>query len=264
VHRDRWSPRLVALDIDGTILRGDQPVSNRVRATIRNAIAAGAHVVLATGRPVIGTRPVLVELELAGGDVLCSNGAVRMDAATGAFRDVHRFHAGQVVDRLRSLLPGVIFAVEQLGAGNLVTGQFPGAPDALERLVDHVRLVAEPVTRLTAWWGEHTATELAAAVGVAGLSGVQWFLDDHEPWLVAGPEGISKAVALERVRLDLGVPADATLAVGDGTNDVEMLRWAAHGVAMGQAPDSVKAAAHEVTGTVDEDGLATVLERWFG
>jgi hydroxymethylpyrimidine pyrophosphatase-like HAD family hydrolase len=59
------------------------------------------------------------------------------------------------------------------------------------------------------------------------------------------------------------VPAEATLAVGDGGNDIEMLRWAGLGVAMGHAPDEVKAAADEVTGSVHEDGLAQVLERWF-
>jgi hydroxymethylpyrimidine pyrophosphatase-like HAD family hydrolase len=253
------------LDIDGTILRNGHPVSARVHAAITSARAAGVHVVLATGRPVIGTLPVLAELELTEGNVLCSNGAVRMDAATGAFRDVHRFHAGPVVARLRSLLPGVIFAVEQLGTDNLVTGELPGAgPGALRHLVDHVRLVAEPVTRLAAWWGGHTVAEMASVLEAAGLPGASWILDQDEPWLVAVPDGISKAVALEKLRVELGVPAEATLAVGDGPNDVEMLRWAGCGVAMGQALDTTKAAAREVTGTVDEDGLAAVLERWFG
>jgi hypothetical protein len=155
-----------------------------------------------------------------------------------------------------------LFAVEQPGEGNLVTGAFPGFGTP-ERVVDHDTLVAEPVPRLTVWWGGYTADELSARVSSAGFSGVTYTLDQNAPWMVAVAEGISKGAALEQLRVELGVPADATLAVGDGENDVEMLRWAACGVAMGQAPDEVKAAACEVTGSIDDDGCAAVLERWF-
>ena len=78
-------------------------------------------------------------------------------------------------------------------------------------------------------------------------------------WLDITPEGVSKAAALEGVRRRLGVEPGATVAVGDQRNDLEMLRWAARGVAMDNAPDEVKAAADEVTGHVDDDGLVAVL-----
>ena len=73
------------------------------------------------------------------------------------------------------------------------------------------------------------------------------------------PEGVTKASALEQVRRKLGVEPANTVAVGDQRNDVEMLEWAARGVAMGQAPDEVKAAADEVTAPIDDDGAALVL-----
>ena len=260
-----WGPpRLIALDIDGTILRVGQPVSERVLAGIRNAMAGGTHVVLATGRSVYSTRPVLTELGLVAGEVICSNGAVRMDLATGEFRAVHEFEVAPVVDQLRELLPGAQFAVERLGSGALISGPLPTQtePEWL-RHVDFGTLVAEPTTRLTLFWKGHTAEELSVRLNGTGLAGITYNLDPVDPWLVAVAEGITKAAALEQLRAELGVPIEATLAVGDGTNDIEMLRWAGLGVAMGQAPDLVKAAAREVTGTFDEDGVAAILERWF-
>ena len=258
------APRLIALDIDGTILRAGQPISQRVLTGVERAVAAGAHVVLATGRTALSTRPVLAELGLTAGSALCSNGAVWMDAASGEFPVVHRFDPAPVVGLLRNLLPGAYFAVEQLGTANLVTGPFPGdAEIAPTHLVDHLTLVVEPVTRLTAWWGGHTPEELQARIGTIRLDGARYSFDHEEPWIVAVPEGISKGASLERLRVQLGVPETATVAIGDGENDVEMLGWAAHGVAMGQAPHTVKAVADEITGTLDEDGAATILERWF-
>jgi soluble P-type ATPase len=262
--RSDWrpAPKLIALDIDGTILRSGQPVSPRVHSAISRAMASDAHVVVATGRPVISARPVLAELGMTEGYVLCSNGAVRMCAATGEFLEVQWFDAGPVVRRLHCLLPGALFAVEQLGEQNLATGEFPEFTAIPPLLVDHETLVAAPVPRLTVWWPGHTSAEMAHEVRSVQIPGVRFTLD-QEPWLVAVSAGVSKGSALERLRLELGVPAESTLAVGDGDNDEEMLRWAAHSVAMGQAPISVRAIAVEVTGTVDEDGLATVLERWY-
>jgi hydroxymethylpyrimidine pyrophosphatase-like HAD family hydrolase len=74
---------------------------------------------------------------------------------------------------------------------------------------------------------------------------------------------VSKASALAGVARALGIDRADVLAVGDGDNDRAMLRWAGLGVAMGQAPPEVKADADEVTGTVLEDGLAAVLERYL-
>lgn len=254
---------MIALDIDGTILTYDGQVSRRVLTGIGNAVAMGVPVVLATGRPVISTLPLLVNFGLTAGNVLCSNGAVRMDAASGKCLEAHRFDAGPMVERLRSLLPGALFAVEQVGAANLVTGRFPSEGTWPEHVVDHATLVAEPVTRLTVWWHGHTVDEMSDRLSTASLDGVTLVQDHMAPCMVAIPAGITKGSALERLRIELDVAAESTLAVGDGENDIEMLRWAGHGVAMGHAPDTVKSAAQAVTGTIDDDGLATVLERWY-
>jgi hydroxymethylpyrimidine pyrophosphatase-like HAD family hydrolase len=93
---------------------------------------------------------------------------------------------------------------------------------------------------------------------------VHYSLDHGDACLMATPTGVTKGSALETLRVELGISASDTMAVGDGFNDVEMLAWAAHGVAMGQAPESVRAVADEVTAPVARDGLALALRRWFG
>ena len=96
-----------------------------------------------------------------------------------------------------------------------------------------------------------------------GLHGVAYAVG-YSAWLDLAPEGVSKASALEQVRRRLGVQPHRTIAVGDQRNDLEMLRWAARGYAMGQAPPEVVEAADRVTGTVEEDGLAQALEEVLG
>jgi hypothetical protein len=76
--------------------------------------------------------------------------------------------------------------------------------------------------------------------------------------------GVSKASGVALVAADLGIAAADVLAIGDGSNDVELFGWVGHAVAMGQALDSVQAAAHSVTESVDNDGVAVALARWFG
>ena len=99
-------------------------------------------------------------------------------------------------------------------------------------------------------------SELVERIGLHGVSyAVGW-----SAWLDLAPEGVSKASALEQVRRRLCVEPHRTVAVGDQRNDIEMLRWAARGYAMGQAPPEVVEVADRVTGTVDEDGLAEALD----
>jgi 5-amino-6-(5-phospho-D-ribitylamino)uracil phosphatase len=82
-------------------------------------------------------------------------------------------------------------------------------------------------------------------------------------WLDIAPDGVNKATGLQIVADRLGIPVDRVLVIGDGRNDIDMLAWAGVGVAMGQAPDEVVAAADRVTGTDLEDGVAAALEAAF-
>ena len=117
--------------------------------------------------------------------------------------------------------------------------------------------------RLIANWEDHPPQEVFDALADTELPGCTTTIDHYEPWVTVVPAGVTKGAALEKLRTELGVAAEDTFAAGDGTNDVQMLRWAAHGVAMGQAPEQVRAAATETTGPVTEDGVVAALARWF-
>ncbi|MQY26588.1 HAD family hydrolase [Nocardia aurantia] len=261
---DAARPELIALDVDGTLLETGSPASPRVRAVVRAAVEAGAHVVVTTGRTLLSARLVLEELGLAEGNALCSNGAVHVDISTWEPRALHTFDPVPSVGVLRELFPDMVLSVEKVGIGTWATGYYPGSFRLGEfRFVEDRDLGREPTTRLNGWWPGGSLAEMVEVMGAVQLPGAGWVHGEHEPWLVASKHGVSKGWALERLREQLGIPHAATLAVGDGYNDLEMLSWAGHSVAMGNAVDAAKAVADEIAPDVTADGVATVLERWF-
>ncbi|MBK7722079.1 MAG: HAD family hydrolase [Austwickia sp.] len=259
-------PRLVALDIDGTTVHHDGTLTTRTREAVAATAAAGHHVVIATGRSVLGALPVLADLGLQRGYAVCSNGAVTI-ALDPRIPDGYRvlrtetFDPGPVLHRLRAAWPGAQIAVEVLGRGFDVCSDFgPGELEGEIRIVDSwEELASRPATRVTFRSPTGTAQDFVEMAQRLGLHGVNYAVG-FTAWMDIAAEGVSKASALERVRSRLGIAKRRTLAVGDQRNDLEMLSWAACGVAMGNAPDEVKAVSDLVTGHVQQDGLATVLE----
>ena len=275
-----WRPQVVALDIDGTIFGAphgsgvvDETVAPAVRRALDDVVAAGAHVVLATGRSTFGTTPVLDLLELPRhpGDralAVASNGSVTFSYAAVPEPRVEllstvTFDASEVVGQLLERAPHVHVAVEEVGLGYRVNKPFPEGEITGQLTLQSVdELVAEPVTRVIIRDPDGTEQDFARLVEQVGLHGINYFIG-WTAWLDLAPADVSKASGLESVCARLGVDAGDVLAIGDGRNDVEMLRWAGHGVAMGQAVEEVKAAADAVTATVHDDGLAVELARWF-
>ncbi|MEV6336327.1 HAD family hydrolase [Nocardia vinacea] len=258
-------PQLIALDVDGTLLQTGSPVSERVIDAVRAAVAAGAHVVVTTGRTLMTTRPVLQELGLVDGHALCSNGAVHVDVAKGQPVAVQTFDPGPAVAALRALFPEMIFAVEKVGIGTWATGVSPGEFSIGEYvLVDDGALSSEPTPRLNGWWPDGSLEEMLRLLTRLRVPDASWVHGEFGPWLTVSRRGVSKGWALERLRTALCIPRAATLAIGDGYNDREMLHWAGHSVAMANAPNEVSNWADEVADDVADDGVAKILERWFG
>ncbi|MCY1370125.1 Pyridoxal phosphate phosphatase YigL [compost metagenome] len=112
--------------------------------------------------------------------------------------------------------------------------------------------------RVVVFSAENTPEEFNEAIEHIGLAGVTYSVG-WTAWLDIAAAGVTKASALENLRTRLGFDASRTVAIGDGRNDIEMLAWASRGVAMGQAPEEVVAAADEVTKSVYDDGAAHVL-----
>lgn len=257
-------PALVALDVDGTVLNFDGTLSPAVRAAVRRTRERGVKVVIATGRSMHATLPVCAALDIDSGLAVCSNGAVVADVAARVPIDVATFDATESVRYFAEHVPDALLAVEELGVGYRVTGEFPpGELDGEITVVGHDELLDGPVTRLVARQPNGDPEEFFKLARAAGLRGVDYAIG-YTAWLDFMPEGVSKASGLTTVCNKLGVRQADVLAVGDGHNDLEMLVWAGHGVAMGQAPDDVKAVADEVGGSVLDDGLAELLDRYVG
>lgn len=256
--------RLLALDLDGTTLNHMGELSPRVRDAVR-ALPEDVAVVIATGRSILATTPILEQLGLSEGYAVCSNGALTLQlnpaAPTGySIIDQVTFDPRAVLEKMRVELPDALIAVEEPGVGFKVSKHFPdGELMGHSREVPWEELIAHPVTRVTLRQPESTAEEFMELVERAGLHEVSYAVG-WSAWLDINPEGVSKASALELVRRQLRVEPINTVACGDQRNDLEMLHWAAWGVAMGNAPDEVKAVADEVAGHVDEDGLVPILE----
>jgi HAD superfamily hydrolase (TIGR01484 family) len=257
---------LVAVDIDGTLLTWNGELPGSAAAAVARVLEhPGAQLVLATGRSAHSTLAVARRIGFRRGWAVCSNGSVtvRLDPALPEGWEVIEcvtFDPGHAIRAVRAALPDARFAAEELGAGFLVTEAFPaGELDGRVTVVTDEELASRPVTRLVVRQLDLEPAALDGIVRETRLQDVTYAMG-WSGWVDLNPPGVSKASALEAVRRRLGVRPERTVAVGDGGNDVTMLRWAARGVAMGGSDLAVIAAADEVTGLIEEDGLAQVLE----
>jgi Cof subfamily protein (haloacid dehalogenase superfamily) len=261
-------PWLVALDIDGTTLREDGTVSTAVAAQISRLAQAGHEVMLATGRSPAATLPILDLLGIAPRFIVCSNGATTLERdAGGDYRRarVETFDPTSILMSIRAHLPNARYAIEDEHGRYLFTAPFPGSAIGMDSehvdFVEFEALLNRVACRVVVVSPGHDLDDFHAVVERMGLRRVS-FAIGWSAWLDIAADGVNKATAMERVRLQLGLPRRRVLAVADGRNDLELLTWATEhgrGVAMGHSPADVRAAAGEVTATVMEDGLAQVL-----
>lgn len=254
---DVTTPALVACDIDGTLVRTGHPVNRPVRAAASRVRAAGHHLVLATGRSLVGALPVAVQLGLDDAWLVTSNGAITAHLVEGYY-EITKQHLVDAETAIRIALaeaPVVRIAAEIVGDGYRVSTPFPDHElNGRQRPAGDLReFWTNPTPRLAL--RGHAAYQLVPSLRAAGLTAIATTLD----WVDVTAPGISKATALEEIRTHLGVEDYNTVAIGDSENDVEMLDWAACGIAMAHAPAFVIAAADRTTGTIDGDGAASAL-----
>lgn len=254
--------RLVATDLDGTLLRPDGTVTPRARAALRAARARGIKVVLVTGRPPRGVRRL--DLRDCAEVAVCANGALLYDLDADRLLDEHPIPnavAARLVADLRLAAPGAVFAAE----AGLVFCREPGYPagdplDESDGVVSDALLFADRgIAKLLVrhpQMSQKLLLPLAEAVAgddaVVTRSGLEL--------LEISAAGVTKASALRRVCDELGVAAAEVVALGDMVNDLPMLRWAGRAVAVAGAHPDVLAAADEVTASNTVDGVAAYLE----
>ncbi|ARQ69691.1 HAD family hydrolase [Streptomyces marincola] len=270
---ERFPYRLVATDLDGTLLRDDGTISQRTRTALTAAQAAGAHHVVATGRSVRWTRHILDGLGYRGLAV-CGQGAQLYHAGEHRLLTsvtLDRALARSVVARLEEELGPVGLAANRDGLdGDIVMdARYAHAAGGIYRaneddpypaeVPDREALFAEPIIKMYLACPGMEADALSAAA--------ESLVGDAVGIVVSGPSlvemlplGLTKATGLSLAARRLGVRAADTIAFGDMPNDIPMLTWAAHGVAMAGAHPAVRAVSDEVTAGNDADGIALVLE----
>jgi Cof subfamily protein (haloacid dehalogenase superfamily) len=262
---DRW---LICLDIDGTLVHDDGYLSPEVVKEVQRVKNLGHEVVIATGRAAANAVPVVRDLGINQGFVVSSNGAVTVELDLSHPRgfkmsDVVTFDPAEVLMQLTEHLPEAHFAVEDVDGSYRFHKPFPSyalgdinTETPLEELMHH------PVSRVVVLSPQHDVDDFLELIGEIGLASVSYAIG-YTAWLDISPKGVTKASALEVQRERLGISKNQVLVMGDGRNDIEMFLWAKEGggmaFAMGQAPEEVRRAATEVTGTVSDDGVATVL-----
>ena len=252
---------LVALDIDGTILNraGATP---RVLEGIHGLAGAGAHVLIASGRALEGVTPVLGALNFTDGWALCNNGAtlVRVRGGQCEIVEEHTFVPGPILEEIASAVPGAVFA-SMPHPNILLSAPFPN--DEIEgndhRIVSMEELASTPTPKVVVRAADMDREEFNQILLSLDVSRTHEVFVGWTSWADIEPLGVTKATGLEALRARLGVPAAGTVAVGDGTNDIAMIKWAAFGVAMGGASAEVRAHADHVTAAVENDGAAAVM-----
>ena len=258
-------PRLVATDLDGTLLRTDETASPRTLEAIAQVLDAGIPFVICTARPSRWMRP-LAPIVGGRGTAICANGGVIWDI--GGEQLMREFPipceiAQEVVARLRPVLPRAAWAVERATAFAHEPAYRSRWPVPDDTVVDHVEaLLAVAPVKLMLRAPDVTADELVTIAHdvVGGLVEVT-HSSTADTLLEMSAGGVSKGSTLAALCDSLSITPDQVLAFGDMPNDLPMLRWAGRSVAVANAHPDVLAAADEVTASCDEDGVAQVLER---
>lgn len=260
-------PRLIATDLDGTIVGSDGAISARTCAALAAAEDAGIVVVFVTGRPPRWMKPV-ADATSHRGLAVCANGAVVYDLHTETVVREYPMDAEiarTLADAIRSVVPDVAFAVE--GAGRFghephYRSKYELPPDVL--VAELHELLDRPVLKLLA---RHTSMPtgelLSAAQDVVGDLAVLTTatFSETDGLLEVSAAGVTKAFGLEHLAAEHGIGPEDVVAFGDMPNDLPMLAWAGRAIAVANAHPDVIDIADEVTAHVDEDGVAQVIER---
>lgn len=270
-------PRLIATDLDGTLLRDDKTVSARTVEALAAAERAGIEVFFVTGRPA-RWMDVVSDHVHGHGLAICANGAAVVDLHRGGriveVRALERTDALAVVETLRKVAPGVQFAVERTHGIHYEPAYPPFFLDRAaliapveELLTDSVAdargmaFADQPVLKLLAHHPERDPDEFLAVARSYAAAHAEFTRSSPTALLEVSGRGVSKASTLARCCAERGITAREVVAFGDMPNDLEMLAWAGTSYAMANAHPTVLAGTDGRTGSNEDDGVAAVIER---
>ena len=259
--------QLLALDLDGTIVSGERGVTPRVRTAIRRAQAQGTAVTIATGRMFRSARRFAKQLDITA-PIICYQGALVRDPVTGktlhattmpvepglavvAFAKARGWHINAYVD-------DELYMEAATPAGRF----YAETSDVPIRLIPDLGVaVHQGTTKLVIVTDEADVPAIVNELD-ARFGSVLAITRSHPRFAEAIGQDVGKGQALHRLAQALDVPPEATMAIGDNLNDLDLVTAAGVGVAMGDGDPRVRAAADWVTGTYADDGAALAIERF--
>lgn len=260
--------RLVALDVDGTLLDPSHALSSRTQAAVQSAQRRGVVVSLATGKLLASVQPLLRDLGLGGLHITC-NGAALMDAATGAPVTAWTLSHEQIevaLAAIRELAPetpiawyttDAIYTDAERGLLDDTLAAYHEPPVRHVARLDHT--LPPPLKFLMT--GDHAHLLALRDALRERIGGEVTVVRTTSDFVEVMAPGVSKGIALLELAARLGIPREATVAIGDGENDIPLLEAAGLGIAMGNAMPALRARADRHTLSNAEDGVAHALEQ---
>ena len=268
--------KLLAIDMDGTLLNEEKHIDTPQKEAVQKAIEAGIKVVLCTGRPLFGVLPVYGELELEKYNldeyVILNNGCSLRKTTNWELLDNKEITKEDVIylDKLRK---GYNLDLTISNDDDY----FVVGDKANKYTIEDGKLVyvdIKPISLEEAISGKHTFFK---SMYFGEEEEIQRFKNDNENLLKDKydavlsqihifemlPFGTNKAAALKELAEKLGIKREEIMTIGDGNNDVEMLEFAGTGIAMGNGTESAKKAANYVTDTNENHGVAKAIEKYI-
>ncbi len=270
--------QLVALDLDGTALTSDGQISRRLLRAVREARARGVVVTVATARRWFGASPFAEALGVKG-PIIIYDGALARGFPDGEVALSHPLDP-QVAQRAAEALVsrGMQVVAQSSGASGEWMLVNEGGKNTqwmrsyLQHFKDQIRYaplsdfkrLAPETLRLVSFGPEKRLQAALDALGDVSVGRQILPMGSYGSGeLTVFSPGASKGAGLRWLAQRLGIPLEQTLAIGDGVNDLSMLRMAGLGVAMGNAAPEIRAEANAVTATNDDDGVARAIERYI-
>lgn len=237
--------KLIALDMDGTLLSSDHKVSVRTEKAIKDALAKGVHVVLSTGRGFQTCYPYAEQLKLESYLITANGGQIW--TVEKELLDQHLLETA-LIEKLYNLGTQVGVNMWMISTSGVFRGEAP------ENFYDYEWLK----------FGCESQEKQKLDIMIQELSHYEELeLTNSLPTNVeVNPKGVSKAMALNFLCDKIGITMKEVMAVGDSLNDIKMIQEAGIGVAMGNAQEAIKKVANYTTDTNDEDGVAKAIERF--
>ena len=263
----RFYPKLIAFDLDGTLLQSDKTISSRTLELISKFKQKGVIIVICTGRPIRSAMPVIEQYSLHGLSI-SYNGAYIFDSNKNeelTFFGMPKETVCNTITHVKSKFPKAMAAIELRNGWYTETeyyrfrklrSELMSEPNGIGNLAD---FIDEKVMKLLFRHPTKNSKELAKALKNLNVHGTWSF----ESLLEVSGKNVNKANALRWLADKYKIKAKYIAAFGDQNNDKEMLSWAGFGVAMGNAVKEAKQAANFVAKSNDDEGIAEVLEMWL-